>query len=154
MYSPTEMCREVPRKKYMMTGKKAAYSPYQVGMDASKLKASPEGKISIITNQPLIASLNNLHTVYVLKMYIFYIYLSVNFLILNASFAQYVLHFWAIFWWHVYHFTNSSQINALFTYSDTFRHTSCLIKNCVDTHISHRTQFIEINYSVAFSYFI
>lgn len=81
----------------MMTGKKAAYSPYQVGMDASKLKASPEGKISIITNQPLIASLNNLHTVYVLKMYIFYIYLSVNFLILNASFAQYVLHFWAIF---------------------------------------------------------
>ncbi len=49
------MCREVPRKKYMMTGKKAAYSPYQVEMDASKLKASPEGKMVIIINQPLVA---------------------------------------------------------------------------------------------------
>lgn len=39
----------------MMTGKKAAYNPYQVEMDASKLKASPEGKILISINQTLVA---------------------------------------------------------------------------------------------------
>lgn len=39
--SPTEMCLEVPKKKYMITGKKAAYNPYQAGRDASKLYASP-----------------------------------------------------------------------------------------------------------------
>lgn len=41
-FVPTDRCLDVPKKKYINTGKNAEYSPYPGGKPASKENASPE----------------------------------------------------------------------------------------------------------------
>lgn len=43
-HAPTDRCLEVPKKKQIIAGKNAVYSPYPGGKEASKENASPDTK--------------------------------------------------------------------------------------------------------------